>query len=386
MSDFDRNVAARGSFADRAVAVDAGLRAYMIRVYNYMAAAVALTGVVAWFTYQRRGRSPTPPGAITGLTAFGQAIFSGPAMIVLLLGTLGLVFFISFRIHKLQFTTALALFMVYAALLGVTLSSIFLTYTGASITRVFFISAASFGALSLWGYTTQRDLSGMGTFLIMGLFGIIIASLVNLFLKSSGLDWMISIIGVGVFAGLTAYDTQRIKEMYNAMDDDGTARPQGRDGRAVALPRLHQPVPDAAAPGRRPPLIRSQLNEPERPGLSPGRFLLAMIRPHDCRLDPPRHARRHPRHHAASTPKPCCTARRRSSSSRRTRPRWRAGCARCSTAAFPMSWPRSAARWRATPMPGPTARGRPTASPSRIRSTSIRRRSAAASAARCSTA
>jgi FtsH-binding integral membrane protein len=149
-------------------------------------------------------------------------IFSGPAVIVLLLGTLGLVFFISFRIHTLQYTTAMTLFMLYAGLLGVTLSSIFLAYTGASITRVFFISAASFGALSLYGYTTQRDLSAMGSFLIMGLFGIIIASLVNIFLKSSGLDWIISVIGVGVFAGLTAYDTQRIKEMYSSMDDDGT--------------------------------------------------------------------------------------------------------------------------------------------------------------------
>jgi FtsH-binding integral membrane protein len=221
MSDFDRNVAARGTFADRAVAVDAGLRAYMLSVYNYMALAVALTGVVAWFTYNAAVVTDAA-GAIVGLTAFGQAIYSGPMMIVLLLGTLGLVFFISFRIQKLEFTTALTLFMIYSALLGVTVSSIFLTYTGASITRVFFISAASFGALSLWGYTTQRDLSGFGTFLIMGLFGIIIASLVNLFLKSSGLDWMISIIGVGVFAGLTAYDTQRIKEMYNSMDDAGT--------------------------------------------------------------------------------------------------------------------------------------------------------------------
>ena len=112
--------------------------------------------------------------------------------------------------------------MVYAALLGVTLSSMLLVYTGASIARVFFISAATFGALSLWGYTTQRDLSGMGTFLFMGLIGIIIASLVNIFLKSSGLDWMISIIGVGVFAGLTAYDTQRIKEMYSGGDDRET--------------------------------------------------------------------------------------------------------------------------------------------------------------------
>jgi FtsH-binding integral membrane protein len=221
MSDFDRDVAARGTFADRAVAIDAGLRAHMLRVYNYMAAAVALTGVVAWFTYNAAVITDAA-GQITGLTAFGQAIFSGPMVIVLLLGTLGLVFFISFRIHKLQFTTALTLFMAYAALLGVMLSSVFLAYTGGSITRVFFISAASFGALSLWGYTTQRDLSGMGSFLIMGLFGIIIASLVNLFLKSSGLDWMISIIVVGVFAGLTAYDTQRIKEMYSAADDAGT--------------------------------------------------------------------------------------------------------------------------------------------------------------------
>jgi FtsH-binding integral membrane protein len=221
MSDFDRNVAARRGFAGQAAAVDAGLRAYMLRVYNYMAAAVALTGVLAYGTFNAAVVTDAS-GRITGLTSFGQTIFSGPLTIVLLLGTLGLVFFISFRINRLQFTTALTLFMVYAALLGVTLSSVFLAYTGASITRVFFISAASFGALSLYGYTTQRDLSAMGSFMIMGLFGIIIASLVNIFLKSSGLDWAISIIGVGVFAGLTAWDTQRIKEMYDSMDDDGT--------------------------------------------------------------------------------------------------------------------------------------------------------------------
>ena len=220
MSDFHRNVAA-GGYADRA-AIDAGLRAYMIRVYNYMAAAVALSGVVAWLTYNAAVVTDTT-GKITGLTPFGQMVLSTPAMIVLLLGTLGLVFFISFRIQRLQFTTALMLFMVYAGLLGVTLTPIFLVYTGASITKVFFISAASFGALSLWGYTTQRDLSGMGSFMIMGLFGIIIASLVNLFLKSSGLDFAISAIGVIVFAGLTAWDTQRIKEMYDASDDSNSA-------------------------------------------------------------------------------------------------------------------------------------------------------------------
>ena len=221
MSDFNRNVSARGGFADRTAAVDAGLRTYMLRVYNYMGAAVALTGVVAWLCFQNAVVT-NEAGAITGLTSFGQMILGGYTPIILMLATLGLVFFISFRIHTLQYTTALALFMVYAALLGAALTSIFVAYTGASVARVFFISAASFGALSLYGYTTQRDLSAMGSFLIMGLFGIIIASLVNIFLKSSGLEWAISVIGVGVFAGLTAYDTQRIKEMYDSIDDDGT--------------------------------------------------------------------------------------------------------------------------------------------------------------------
>jgi FtsH-binding integral membrane protein len=222
MSDFDRNIAARGGFAGQATAVDAGLRAYMLRVYNYMAAAVALTGVVAWFTYSAAVVTDAA-GQITGLTPFGQAIYGGPLMIVLLLGTLGLVFFMSFRINSMQVSTALTLFMIYAALLGVTTSSILLTYTHESITRVFFISAASFGALSLYGYTTRRDLSAMGSFLIMGLFGLILASLVNLIWPSGALAFAISVIGVGVFAGLTAWDTQRIKELYDVQDDGTVA-------------------------------------------------------------------------------------------------------------------------------------------------------------------
>ena len=222
MSDFDRNYAAarRGVGADRAVAIDQGLRAYMIRVYNYMAMGVALTGIVSWLTFQAAVVTDAS-GAIVGLTSFGQAIFSGPAVLVLFLGTLGLVFLISWRINSLQPSTAFSLFMVYAALLGLMLSTIFLTYTGASITRVFFISAAAFGSLSLYGYTTQRDLSAWGSFLFMGLIGIIIAMLVNLFLASSALQFAISVIGVLIFAGLTAYDTQQIKEMYYA-GDDGT--------------------------------------------------------------------------------------------------------------------------------------------------------------------
>jgi hypothetical protein len=198
------------------VAIDAGLRAHMIRVYNYMAAGVALTGLVAWFTFSA---AVTQTGGGLQLTAFGQTIYNSPLMWVLVLAPLGLVFAISFGINRLSVGTALTLFFVYAGLLGLSLSSIFLMYTGSSITRVFFISAASFGALSLYGYTTQRDLRAVGSFMFMGLIGIVIASLVNIFLKSSGLDWAISIIGVLVFAGLTAWDTQRIKEMYDPMDD-----------------------------------------------------------------------------------------------------------------------------------------------------------------------
>jgi FtsH-binding integral membrane protein len=222
MSDFDRNLAARTGYRADQVAIDAGLRAYMIRVYNYMASGVALTGLVAWLTYSAAVIT-SADGQITGLTAFGQAIYGGPLTIILFLGTLGIVFFMSFRINRLEVSTALGLFMFYAALLGLMLSSVFLVYTGASITRTFFISAASFGALSLYGYTTQRDLSPIGSFLIMGLFGLILAMLVNFFLKSTGLDFAISAIGVLIFAGLTAWDTQRIKEMYSAMDDGTVA-------------------------------------------------------------------------------------------------------------------------------------------------------------------
>jgi FtsH-binding integral membrane protein len=217
MSDFNRNPTVRGFGADRAVAIDAGLRAYMIRVYNYMALGVGLTGVVAWLTFNA-AVTQTAGGALA-LTSFGQAIYGGPAMIVLVLATLGLVFFLSFRIQTLQPATAFTLFMIYAGLFGVMASSVFLTYTGTSITRVFFITAASFGALSLYGYTTQRSLSGMGSFLFMGLIGLLIASVVNIFLKSSGFDFIISAVGVLIFAGLTAYDTQNIKEMYDVQDD-----------------------------------------------------------------------------------------------------------------------------------------------------------------------
>ena len=221
MSDFDRNIATARAGYRPEVAIDAGLRAYMIRVYNYMTAGVALTGLVAWFAFQAAGGDSIAiaGNSITGLTDFGRAIFSGPLMWILVLAPLGLVMVMSFGINRLSPAAALTLFFVYAGLLGLSLATIFVAYTGASIARVFFISAATFGAMSLYGYTTQRDLTGFGSFLFMGLIGIVIASLVNIFLHSSGLSWVISVVGVLVFVGLTAYDTQNIKEMYDPMDD-----------------------------------------------------------------------------------------------------------------------------------------------------------------------
>ncbi len=222
MSDFDRNIAAaRTGYRTDQVAIDAGLRAYMIRVYNYMTAGVALTGLVAWFTFQAAGGESIhiAGNSISGLTAFGQAIFTGPLMWLFILAPLGLVMLLSFGINRLSASTALTLFFVYSGILGLSLASIFVVYTGASITRVFFISAATFGAMSLYGYTTQRDLTSFGSFLFMGLIGIVIASVVNIFLQSSGLYWVISVLGVLIFVGLTTYDTQSIKEMYSPQDD-----------------------------------------------------------------------------------------------------------------------------------------------------------------------
>jgi FtsH-binding integral membrane protein len=221
MSDFDRNyAAARSAGYGRAAVVDAGLRAYMLRVYNYMAIGVALTGAAALFMFQL---TVTETGGRLAWTPLGQTLFQSGFYWVLALAPLALVFFLSFRIDRLAPATAQGLFFFYAALIGVSLTPIFVVYTGASIARVFFISAASFGALSLYGYTTQRDLAPFGSFLIMGLFGIILAGLVNLFLQSSALQFVISAVGVLVFAGLTAWDTQQIKEMYDVNDDGSIA-------------------------------------------------------------------------------------------------------------------------------------------------------------------
>jgi len=193
-------------------AIDQGLRSYMLKVYNLMALGVALTGLIAYAFAE---------AAVSNgqFTAFGQAIFFSPLKWVVMLAPLGVVLFLSFRIEKMSLFTAQLSFWIYAALVGASLSSIFMRYTDASIVKTFAVTAASFGALSLYGYTTKRDLSAMGSFMIMGLFGLIIASVVNIFLKSSALDFAVSAIGVLVFAGLTAWDTQKIKEMY--FDADG---------------------------------------------------------------------------------------------------------------------------------------------------------------------
>ncbi|WP_341989276.1 Bax inhibitor-1/YccA family protein [Azorhizobium sp. AG788] len=221
MSDYDRNVAARyGSVTRSEAAIDQGLRTYMLRVYNYMALGLAITGAAAIGIFML---SVDRSGGAMQLTPFGATLFNSPLKWVIMFAPLGAVMFLSFRIQSMNVGTAQAVFWGYAALMGLSLSTIFLVYTGESIVRVFFISAASFGALSLWGYTTKRDLSAMGTFLMMGLIGIVIASLVNIFLASSMLQWIVSVVGVVVFAGLTAYDTQRIKEMYFEGDDDVVA-------------------------------------------------------------------------------------------------------------------------------------------------------------------
>ena len=214
--EFNRqNTEVRSSTADHVI--DQGLSSYMLKVYNYMASGVLLTGVVALFLFKFSVITGAN-GEITGLTPFGNAIYNSALMWVLMLAPLGIVFYMSFGIAKMSASKAQSVFWIFAALMGASLSSIFLVYTGASITRVFFITAGTFGAMSIYGYTTKKDLTKLGSFLIMGLFGIIIASIVNIFMKSSMMYFVISIIGVLVFVGLTAYDTQKIKNMYLVSD------------------------------------------------------------------------------------------------------------------------------------------------------------------------
>ena len=187
--------------------VDEGLRAYMLKVYNYMCIGLGLTGAVAFAT------STSP--------AMMQAIYGTPLQWVVMLAPIGLVFFLAAKVQSMRASTAQTLFWVYAGSMGLSLAYVFAVYTGESVARVFFITAGAFAGLSLYGYTTKRNLSGMGSFLIMGVIGLLIAAVVNIFLESSALQFAISVLGVLIFAGLTAYDTQKIKSIY--MESDGTA-------------------------------------------------------------------------------------------------------------------------------------------------------------------
>ncbi|HLO78651.1 MAG TPA: Bax inhibitor-1/YccA family protein [Magnetospirillum sp.] len=184
-----------------AAQIDVGLRQYMLRVYNYMASGVALTGIVALLVSMNASAM--------------HMLFATPLKWVVMFAPVALVFFLAARIENMRASTAQTIFWVYAGLVGLSLSSIFLVYTGVSITRTFFITAAAFAGLSLYGYTTKRDLSGFGSFLVMGLIGLIIASIVNMIWPSGMMTFVISAAGVLIFAGLTAYDTQTIKQMYS---------------------------------------------------------------------------------------------------------------------------------------------------------------------------
>jgi uncharacterized protein len=212
MSDYNPDYARRGYGAQSQAEVDAGLRSYMLGIYNYMMLALALTGVVAFGVASIASSNP----------AVAQVMFGSPLKWVIMFAPLGMVMWLSFGINRLSASTAQLLFWVYAGLMGLSLASIFLVYTGESIARTFFITAAAFGALSLYGYTTKTDLTAFGKFLFIGLIGLILASLVNLFFPSGMMNFVISVVGVFIFAGLTAVDTQKIKEMYFANMDGET--------------------------------------------------------------------------------------------------------------------------------------------------------------------
>ena len=237
MSDFDRNATARwGSGVARAgtAEIDQGLRAYMLGVYNNMVLGLAITGVAALGT-NMLAVTNDPSQAVArlggmGLTSFGAAIYGSPLRWVIMLAPLAFVFFFSMRIDRMAASTARTMFLAFSAVMGLSLSSILLVYTGTSVARAFFVTAASFGALSLYGYTTKRDLSAFGSFLVMGLIGLVIASLVNLFIQSSALQFGLSCLSVVIFAGLTAWDTQSIKEMYYASDDHEVATKKSVNG------------------------------------------------------------------------------------------------------------------------------------------------------------
>ncbi|WP_026379926.1 Bax inhibitor-1/YccA family protein [Afifella pfennigii] len=221
MAEYDRQYQTvdRTSTVSRA-GIDEGLRAFMLGIYNNMALGLAITGVAAFSTFYF-AVDQTAGGA--ALTPFGQAIYASPLKWLVMFAPLLFVFGFSAGINRMRPATARVVFFAFAAVMGLSLSTIFLVFTGQSIVQTFFITAAAFGGLSLWGYTTKKDLSGWGSFLMMGLIGIIIAMIVNIFLASSALQFAVSVLGVLLFAGLTAYDTQRLKNTYDYVAGDTVA-------------------------------------------------------------------------------------------------------------------------------------------------------------------
>ena len=204
MADYRDQVQTRAGAQTRAD-IDEGLRSYMLGIYNYMATAIGVTGVAAFGTATWATNNP----------AVANALYNSPLKWVIMIAPLAFVMVISFGINKLSKSSATAIFYAFAAVMGVSMSWIFLVYNIPSIVQTFFVTAAAFACLSLYGYTTKRSLSGMGSFLLMGLFGLIIASIVNIFLQSGALAFAVNVIGVLIFAGLTAWDTQRLKETYD---------------------------------------------------------------------------------------------------------------------------------------------------------------------------
>ena len=201
------------------VAIDEGLRAYMLKVYNYMTIGLLITGLVAYF-FGKASVLSNEMGQIVGLTEIGNLLLNSPLQWVIMLAPLGFIFFLQARIQTMSVSSAQTTFWLFATIMGLSLCYIFIVFTQSSIVRVFFITSGTFGAMSLYGYTTKKNLSNFAGFLMMGLIGLIIASVVNIFMQSSAIQFMISIVGVIVFTGLTAYYTQTIKNMYYAGDSE----------------------------------------------------------------------------------------------------------------------------------------------------------------------
>jgi uncharacterized protein len=235
MSDYDRNASAWGASVGRAGAaeIDQGLRSYMLGVYNYMTLGLGITGLVAVGANMLAVATPATAVAKMGsipLTNFGALLYGSPLKWVVMLAPLAFVLFFSFRIDRMSAASARNMFFAFAAVMGLSLSAVLLVFTGVSVARAFFITAAAFGGLSLYGYMTRRDLSAMGSFLVMGLIGLIIASLVNVFVQSTAFQFGLSMLSVLIFAGLTAWDTQSIKEMYYASDSHEVATKKSVNG------------------------------------------------------------------------------------------------------------------------------------------------------------